>query len=197
MSKKKKILNRQLKIFYLSIFGVFLIGIVLIGFAEKYQVVGRYSRWMNAPNELAVVSLLLSISIVAKLHNWIKKHVGQGAKGNYIGAVYCIDGVIVFSLLMCFTQLGIIFNGALDTSTPANYTEVVTRKERRTNLRSITTQRIYFQDWNHPDKTITYQVATAEEYAIGVGDVVRIVTKSGALGFEWIVDLSPAETGDT
>jgi hypothetical protein len=185
MPKRKKNIGKQNAIFLLSCIGTLIAGISLVGWADNYPVVWRYSMFMNAPNALVAVSLIVVACVVAPINAWFKKQIVSHAGNSPNTGIWIPILLIGFPLLMCITQIGIILNGALDKSEAETFHTIVVSK-REVRIPKPGTY-VKIEDWENPNRLVQLKVSESNYNSIQIGDSIQIVTRSGFLGFEWVI----------
>jgi len=186
MSKKKT--NTALNMAFLLAHVGFCASISLMYKSEQFPVAWRYSMFLNAPNSLVIISIILSVILVIPLHILLKRTTKPLKNAKVNPTIYYIDFVAVFSLLFFFTQLGLIVNGSFDKTFPENYTVRVTGKDIKHPKIDYTNYYIYLEDWSDSGNNIQIRVNNSGYEAVKVGDSIQVVTKKGFLGYEWIVN---------
>lgn len=161
-------------IFLLTWISIFLAGISIMGWSDNYPVVWRYSMFMNAPNSLVIVSAVVIILVCIPLHHRLK--------------FYLIEFLFGFSLLLCFTQIGLIINGALDKSATETFSTTVVSKTISNGARRQNFYNIMVKDWKKPSRTVKFFVTETRYYSTQIEDKIHVETKNGFLGYEWIVN---------
>jgi hypothetical protein len=188
MSKKRKKAGLQNITFLLSSFVALVAGIILVGWADRYSIVWRYSMFLNAPNLLVGISTIIVAFAVAPIITWFKKQVTSHPRNsNPNNGIWIPILLIAFPLLMCTTQIGIVINGALDKSEAKTFHTVVLTKWEVHTMRA-NSRYIKVEDWNNPGKSVQISISDSNYRAIQIGDSINIVTKKGMFGYEWMVD---------
>lgn len=187
MSKKKKKTEIQNAVFFLSSIIALVVGISFVGWAEKYSIVWRYSMFLNAPNEMVVGSLIVVSSTMIPVYKWIEKQMVTWKGNNPEIGMYVMLFLLGFPLLMCATQIGIIINGALDESQTQTFHTVVVSKRESHGVRGGMHYYIRVEDWYDLHQTVQVKVSHSNYETIQIGDSLDIKTKSGYLGYEWMI----------
>ena len=183
--------NENAKIFSNNVaafgFGFFVVALLLMYWAEPYPVVWRYSMFLNTPNSLLFVSLVAFVGVVAPLSGWISRRTGMPGDFGHSFAVYFM---FCLPVLLGFTQLGLIINGAFDTSTPQVYQTAVLSNRISKSTKGGTHWHLNVRDWRDSSDTIQFTVSRHQFETTAIGSSMSVVTKKGFLGYEWVVSHS-------
>lgn len=151
--------------------------------ADWYPPVRRSIQFFKAPALLLLISLIWVTLIVAPLNIWIQRRTGVSGYG-FTLAVYLAIGI---SSLLGLSRLGLLINGANDRSSPRSFSLQVLGKDKSSSSKGGTTWYLYVQDWRYPDRKVQLTVTKSYFDATTIGSSLQVVTKSGFLGFQWIV----------
>ncbi len=157
----------------------FAVGLLLMFWAERFSVVWRTSMFMNAPMPIVIASIIEAIVSVLLLSIAFFNPSHKTSRASTL--------LLIPALLLCFTQLGIILNGSLDTTTPNTFWPHVMRKHMSKSSKGETQWYIHLQDWQDPLLTVQLAVPETEYRSISPGTLVEVRTKKGYFGFEWLV----------
>ncbi len=178
MTKKKSSLKNRRAAFNLAFLiiwiSTFIAGIMIFGWSRWYPVVWRSSMFMNAPMLINLVSISLITCIVVPLHKYIR--------------AYLFDFCFAFSLLLVFSQAGLIANGMLDKSTVQSWDATVVDKTTIIGYRGAVSYYALVRDWASEEKTVRLEVTEAHYKTIQRGDTIQVKTKRGFFGYEWVVN---------
>ena len=186
MSKKKA--NTTIGLAFIFVHVGFCASLCLMFKSEQFPVVWHSSMFMNAPNSLVLFSLILSAILVIPMHFLLKKTAKLLDNPNIIFGIYYIDCVAIFSFIFLFTQSALIINGSFDVTPSKTHIVRVMGGEETRSLRDITTYHIFVEDWQKSGSNLKISVERSGYEKIDIGDSIKIVTKKGFLGYEWIIN---------
>ena len=187
MARQKAPLDKRKKAFSdilgcLS-FVLFAVAILINYQADWYPPVARSGQLTYAPILLLLISLIWVTLFVVPLNIWIQRRSGVSGYG-FTLAVYLAIGI---PALLGLSRLGLLINGARDRGSPQSFPAQVLGKEISSSGKGGTIWYLHVQDWRYPGSTVRLPVTKSQSEAMTTGSSIQVVTKSGFLGFEWIV----------
>ena len=163
-------------------FVLFAIALFISYRANPYPPVQRSGSFFQAPSLLFCVCLIWVTLFVVPLNIWIQKRTGVSGHG-FTLAVYLALGIPV---LLGLSRLGLYINGALDKSNPQSFSTVVINKKGLTSKGS-TSWYLDVRDWRNPPGKVRLSATKSQYDTLAIGSALPVVTKSGFLGYEWLI----------
>ncbi len=166
-----------------------LAGLGLVSIADYYPFVWRDKTSVYAPKEIVVGSVFIAILFTSALKYCLQKRMNTSYNWLCTIEIYLL---VSFPSTIFFTHAALIANGILDFSEQRTYNTVVLRKFTREPRRKRYEKLRYadIRDWRISSDTVRLELERQEYDAIEIDSSVRVVIKSGFLGYEWIVSRS-------
>lgn len=163
-------------------------GLLLLSFALAD--LGQYfsepdrdpaSGWMTSSDWLAltVALILTTIQCFFLRRAFLLWHTP-------VAATFAVAMIFILVLSCTANHLSLL-NGALDRSTPRCHRTVVIGKRSPPPSSTRVGHSIYVRDWLRPRDRIRLDVSRQVHDSVVIGAPVEVLTKSGALGLEWML----------
>lgn len=165
--------------FWYAFFGIYLIGGVGLFTAanSKYEPIfssAYLSGFLNGLAAFAVLIFILYFSV-------------RGKSNSHIIFFICLS-LGLTGIFFTGTGATLFYNGYFDKS-EAVKREIVIYNKYKTRNKNSTNYYLNFYHWNFKTKTISVSVSSEFYYKIKINDRLPLITRPGALGFEWMEDI--------